>query len=137
MCEMNRRQRNVTVRGIDLPVIIDHGSLPDSARIEHSQSSHEVLNVDFEVQYYSRTDVGCDQFENIFNYASVVNAIRNLSGSKVVQPIESIADEILGWLISSASNQGLECIRARVRLVRPDFIGLTIEVESLWHQGSP
>src|SRR5437660_6102291 len=95
------RARSVRVSDIVLPVEIHHAWLPERDRIEGSDYSFEELRVSIEVGYVSAADNPTD-FNGLFNYAVVVNGIREMAGQRLESPIESIADTILAALRSSA-----------------------------------
>ena len=123
-------QRQLSVSGIRLQVVIDHSHLPALWRIEDSTRSQETLEVEISVSYYA-TPNSPPSFADIFNYAPIVHALKTLDQIEVDGTLEALADVVLSLICDSAEDQSVVLANVMVRIRRP-LVGIVVDVVSTW-----
>ncbi len=127
---MTHACRHLSLTGLTLKLQIDHSSLAPEQRVEASTSTTELLRIEVEVDY--RSSGGGKGFGSVFNYAPWVAWLNRWSGSPWKQPLEDLADVLLGEVLECAGQQGIALEHALVRIGRPELAGLCVAVESKW-----
>jgi hypothetical protein len=125
-----RGWRVARLEGFRLSVDVLHGHLAPEDRMEDSYARIETFLVDVAVTWRA-TDA--PSHENAWNCSGLAHWLTERQGMRLFDPMESLADDILGRVLVDIEARGLEDARVRVRIGRPDlFDGFGMSIERIW-----
>lgn len=104
---------------IPLPLLVDHSTWQQADRLEHIDYRHEHVLVDFLGEYDQDSS---EDLTKLLNYADVYNQISKMAGSRVIGPMESVAEELLSVFEQSAQRQAVPLLSAQCRITRLAYL---------------
>lgn len=120
--------RDIALTDVEVTILIAHSHLAPEARVENSEHSRERLILSAKVWFESQDRA--TNFDGVFNYSPVYQAMRAIDGRLFAGPLEAILDEVLDAVTRHARATKVSLVAARVWLQRPELLQGNVTLSS-------